>query len=161
MLVLKMSSFSGGSTRRWSSRRTRSPRNILWSMHYCHIGNCWCTVVAFDWSCLKLSEIIMKFLKFSMERAKVCIWHGICPIVEITEIKDLRKFGGLLNLVKSSYRWLAVTSSSDVKQWRHRRTSAILEVFFSRCAGRFNWNNVRKRPKIGYLTGPIETFQCI
>jgi hypothetical protein len=46
-------------------------------------------------------------------------------------------------------------------QWRHRRTSTILEVFFSRRAGRFNGNNVRKQPKIGHLSGPIEKFQCI
>jgi hypothetical protein len=36
--------------------------------------------------------------------------------------------------------------------------AAMLEVFFSRRAGRFNGNNVRKRPKIGHLSGPIETF---
>jgi hypothetical protein len=29
--------------------------------------------------------------------------------------------------------------------------AAMLEVFFSRRAGRFNGNNVRKRPKIGHL----------
>jgi hypothetical protein len=28
-------------------------------------------------------------------------------------------------------------------------------------AGRLNGNNVRKRPKIGNFSGPIETFQCI
>jgi hypothetical protein len=27
--------------------------------------------------------------------------------------------------------------------------------------GRFNGNNIRKRPKIGNFSGPIETFQCI
>jgi hypothetical protein len=30
--------------------------------------------------------------------------------------------------------------------------AAILEVVFSRRAGRFNGNNVRKRPKIGHLS---------
>jgi hypothetical protein len=39
--------------------------------------------------------------------------------------------------------------------------AAMLEVFFSRRAGRFNGNNVRKRPKIGHFSGPIEMFQCI
>jgi hypothetical protein len=39
--------------------------------------------------------------------------------------------------------------------------AAMLEVFSSRRAGRFNGNNVRKRPKIGHFPGPIETFQCI
>jgi hypothetical protein len=38
--------------------------------------------------------------------------------------------------------------------------AAMLEVFFSRRAGRFNGNNVRKRPKIGHFSGPTETFQC-
>jgi hypothetical protein len=36
-----------------------------------------------------------------------------------------------------------------------------MEVFFLRRAGCFNGNNVRKRPKIGHFSGPIETFQCI
>jgi hypothetical protein len=39
--------------------------------------------------------------------------------------------------------------------------AAMLGVFFSRHAGCFNGNNVRKRPKIGNFSGPIETFQCI
>jgi hypothetical protein len=39
--------------------------------------------------------------------------------------------------------------------------AAMLEVFFSRRAGHFNGNNVRKLPKIGHFSGPIETFQCI
>jgi hypothetical protein len=54
---------------------------------------------------------------------------------------------------------ISATNIEDL-QWRHvRRTSAILEVFFSRRAGRFNG----KQPKIGHLSGPIETFQfqCI
>jgi hypothetical protein len=38
---------------------------------------------------------------------------------------------------------------------------AMLEVFFSHRTGRFNGNNVRKRPKIGHFSGPIETFQCM
>jgi hypothetical protein len=51
-----------------------------------------------------------------------------------------------------------VTSRDDVIDGR---PPAILEVFFSRRVGRFNGNNVRKRLKIGHLSGPIETFQCI
>jgi hypothetical protein len=39
--------------------------------------------------------------------------------------------------------------------------AAKLEVFFSRRTGRFNGNDVRKRPKIGHFSGPIETLQCI
>jgi hypothetical protein len=39
--------------------------------------------------------------------------------------------------------------------------AAILEVFVLRRTVRFNGNNVRKRPKIGHFSGPIETFQCI
>jgi hypothetical protein len=39
--------------------------------------------------------------------------------------------------------------------------AAMLEVFFSRRAGRFNGNNVEKRPKMGHFSGPIETFQCV
>jgi hypothetical protein len=39
--------------------------------------------------------------------------------------------------------------------------AAMLEVFFSRRAGRFNGNNFGKRPKTGHFSGPIETFQCI
>jgi hypothetical protein len=39
--------------------------------------------------------------------------------------------------------------------------AAMLEVFFLRRAGRFNGNNVRKWPKIGHFSWPIETFQCI
>jgi hypothetical protein len=38
--------------------------------------------------------------------------------------------------------------------------AAILEVFFSHRAGRFNGNNVRKMSKIGHFSGPIGTFQC-
>jgi hypothetical protein len=40
-----------------------------------------------------------------------------------------------------------------------RKVAAILEVFFWRRTGRFNGNNVRKRPKIGHISGPMETFQ--
>jgi hypothetical protein len=31
--------------------------------------------------------------------------------------------------------------------------AAMLEVFFSRRAGRFNGNNVKKQPKIGHFSG--------
>jgi hypothetical protein len=53
---------------------------------------------------------------------------------------------------QGSYRGLAVTSSTD---GRHIGGISL------RRAGRSNGNNVRKRPKIGHLLGPIETFQCI
>jgi hypothetical protein len=49
-----------------------------------------------------------------------------------------------------------VTSSMTL-----RTVAAILEVFFLCHTGRFNGNNVIKRPKIGHFSGPIETFQCI
>jgi hypothetical protein len=45
-----------------------------------------------------------------------------------------------------------MTSSTDV---RH------IGGIFSRRTGRLIGNNVRKWPKIGHLSGPIETFQCI
>jgi hypothetical protein len=51
---------------------------------------------------------------------------------------------------------LHVTSSMML-----RTVAAILEVFFLRRTGRFNGNNVGKRPKICHFSGPIETFQCI
>jgi hypothetical protein len=49
-----------------------------------------------------------------------------------------------------------VTSRDDVIDGRR-----YIGGIFLRSAGRFNGNNVRKRPKIGHLSGPIETFQCI
>jgi hypothetical protein len=59
-------------------------------------------------------------------------------------------------LFPKDLRGLAVTSCDDVidgspPYWR----------YFFAPARRFNGNNVRKRPKIGHLSGPIETFQCI
>jgi hypothetical protein len=55
-----------------------------------------------------------------------------------------------------AYRGLARDVINDITV-----VAAILEVFFGRRTGRFNGNNVRKRPKIGHISGPIETFQCI
>jgi hypothetical protein len=55
----------------------------------------------------------------------------------------------------NNYRGLARDVIHDVNDGR-RHVGGI----FSR-PGRFNGNNVRKRPKIGHFSGPIETFQCI
>jgi hypothetical protein len=55
------------------------------------------------------------------------------------------------------YRGLARDVIHDVTDGRRRHVGGI----FSRSAGCFNGNNVRKRPKIGNFSGPIETFQCI
>jgi hypothetical protein len=58
--------------------------------------------------------------------------------------------------VHANYRGLACDVINDVTDGR-RHIGGI----FLRRTGRFNGNNVRKRPKIGHFSGPIKTFQCI
>jgi hypothetical protein len=53
-------------------------------------------------------------------------------------------------------RGLAHDVINDVTDGRRH----IGGIFWHR-TGRFNGDNVLKRPKIGYFSGPIETFQCI
>jgi hypothetical protein len=60
------------------------------------------------------------------------------------------------NIMQVVIEDLHVTSSMTLPS-----VAAMLEVFFLRRTGRFNGNNVRKRPKIGHFSVPIETFQCI
>jgi hypothetical protein len=73
--------------------------------------------------------------------------HG--PVVpERAIVEDLQVFLVI-------YRGLARDIINDVTDGcRH------IGGIFLRCTGRFNGNDVRKRPKIGHISGPIETFQC-
>jgi hypothetical protein len=63
---------------------------------------------------------------------------------------------GELSTMRVAIEDLHVTSSMTSPM-----VAAMLEVFFSCHAGRLYGNNVRKRPKIGHFSWPIETFQCI
>jgi hypothetical protein len=63
------------------------------------------------------------------------------------EISNLETFSKLYTLI--SYRGLARDVINDVADGR-RHVGGI----FLRRTGRFNGNNVRKRPKIGHFSGP-------
>jgi hypothetical protein len=105
------------------------------------------------WGCL--SEYM--YLSFSLVSLSLCGWKmiGYKQIISVVYSMIENRICSRLS------KLMSIPTVIEDLQWCHWRTSAILEVFFSLRAGRFTGNNVRKRPKIGHLSWPVETSNQI